>query len=394
MQTMYSLLAMPAWFTENAKWFAIGAAVLIVILALVAGFSMGWGPLTWAGACALFVVLELHFHDKNPILKIGAVEKLAPGVRDLVSTLSIAVVCIIAALAVFGIISMIVGPHGDPEDEDEKDSDLDEGEKGRVVLKRRGGKRIFAASPVLSVLVTIVNAAVLALAMESLALVVVSLTPLKTGALKNVFENTLVANNWKYIHSYAFDFLIIGVLAAFAHAGFKRGMLRGGLIVTIAFIAAIIVSFWLPFSKFAGEGAAFAFIGKGSDYFGDLIAKALPEQVSVVLGKVACGLVSCVALCIAVALVGLILRLIVSGVKRFFVFRLVDGVLSMAVMFAVGAFFCVLIMALLYILGHFEVFDASQLFGENASLSKGIFAAFDEYLKPWLEKLSESIPKG
>lgn len=49
MQTMYSLLAMPAWFTENAKWFAIGAAVLIVILALVAGFSMGWGPLTWAG---------------------------------------------------------------------------------------------------------------------------------------------------------------------------------------------------------------------------------------------------------------------------------------------------------------------------------------------------------
>lgn len=153
--------------------------------------------------------------------------------------------------------------------------------------------------------------------MASLALVVVSLTPLKTGALKNVFENTLVANNWKYIHSYAFDFLIIGVLAAFAHAGFKRGMLRGGLIVTIAFIAAIIVSFWLPFSKFAGEGAAFAFIGKGSDYFGDLIAKALPEQVSVVLGKVACGLVSCVALCIAVALLGLILPLVVSGVKRF-----------------------------------------------------------------------------
>ena len=78
---------------------------------------------------------------------------------------------------------MCIRDSGDPEDEDEKDSDLDEGEKGRVVLKRRGGKRIFAASPVLSVLVTIVNAAVLALAMASLALVVVSLTPLKTGAL-------------------------------------------------------------------------------------------------------------------------------------------------------------------------------------------------------------------
>ena len=40
---------MPAWFTENAKWFAIGAAVLIVILALVAGFSMGWGPFDMGG---------------------------------------------------------------------------------------------------------------------------------------------------------------------------------------------------------------------------------------------------------------------------------------------------------------------------------------------------------
>ncbi len=392
MQTLYSLLAMPAWFTENAKWFAIGAGVLIFILALVAGFSMGWGPLTWAGACALFIVLELYFHDKNPILKIGAVEKLAPGVRDLVSTLSIAVVCIIASLAVFGIISMIVGPRKDSDDDDEEDEESDE--KAHVVFKRRGGKRIFAASPVLSVIVTIVNVGVLALAAASLALVIFSLTPLKTGALKSIFENALVADNWKYIHSYAFDFLIIGVLAAFAHAGFKRGMLRGGLLMTIAFIAAIIVSFWLPFSKFSGEGAAFAFIGKGSDYFGDLIAKALPEEVSVVLGKITCGLVSCVVLCIAVALVGLILRLFVSGVKRFFVFRLVDGVLSMVVMLAVGAFFCALVMALLYILGHFEVFDSSQLFGENASLSKGIFAAFDEYLKPWLEKLSESIPKG
>lgn len=50
---------MPAWLTENAKWIAVGAAALIVIIAFCVGFSKGftrlsWGALIWTGACALF----------------------------------------------------------------------------------------------------------------------------------------------------------------------------------------------------------------------------------------------------------------------------------------------------------------------------------------------------
>ena len=59
MHNIYSLLAMPAWLTENAKWIAVGAAALIVIIAFCVGFSKGftrlsWGALIWTGACALF----------------------------------------------------------------------------------------------------------------------------------------------------------------------------------------------------------------------------------------------------------------------------------------------------------------------------------------------------
>ncbi len=134
----------PHGLRKTRNGFAIGAAVLIVILALVAGFSMGWGPFDMGGGLrASSSCWNSISTIKNPILKIGAVEKLAPGVRDLVSTLSIAVVCIIAALAVFGIISMIVGPHGDPEDEDEEDSDLDEGEKGARRFEAQGRKTYF-----------------------------------------------------------------------------------------------------------------------------------------------------------------------------------------------------------------------------------------------------------
>lgn len=38
---------MPAWLTENAKWIAVGAAALIVIIAFCVGFSKGFTRLSW-----------------------------------------------------------------------------------------------------------------------------------------------------------------------------------------------------------------------------------------------------------------------------------------------------------------------------------------------------------
>lgn len=41
---------MPAWLTENAKWIAVGAAALIVIIAFCVGFSKGFTRLSWGRA--------------------------------------------------------------------------------------------------------------------------------------------------------------------------------------------------------------------------------------------------------------------------------------------------------------------------------------------------------
>lgn len=56
-----------------------------------------------------------------------------------------------------------------------------------------------------------------------------------------------------------------------------------------------------------------------------------------VLGKVACGLVLCVGFCIAVAIVGLLLKLIQKAVAQVAVLRFIDGVLSTLLMMALGA---------------------------------------------------------
>ena len=356
MHNIYSLLAMPAWLTENAKWIAVGAAALIVIIAFCVGFSKGftrlsWGALIWTGACALFFVLEKKFHASNPVLKMGLMNKFDPLVRDFASTLSIALVSVLAAVAVFGLLALLARPkrkrrktvvryYEDDEDEDIDDEDYDEDEMPRRM--KNGAiveKKPCTFNRILGGIVCIFNAALAIAAAACILLVIFEVTPLKTGALKNVFDSAAVAKTWKYIHTYTLDFVMIGIVAAMGYGGYKTGVLRGfrSVFLTVGYIAAIGVAFWLPFSKFAVEKEWLSFVGKLSGYFERLILKGLPEAVAPVLGKVACGLVLCVGFCIAVAIVGLLLKLIQKAVAQVAVLRFIDGVLSTLLMMALGA---------------------------------------------------------
>lgn len=410
MHNIYSLLAMPAWLTENAKWIAVGAAALIVIIAFCVGFSKGftrlsWGALIWTGACALFFVLEKKFHASNPVLKMGLMNKFDPLVRDFASTLSIALVSVLAAVAVFGLLALLARPkrkrrktvvryYEDDGDEDIDDEDYDEDEMPRRM--KNGAiveKKPCTFNRVLGGIVCIFNAALAIAAAACILLVIFEVTPLKTGALKNVFDSAAVAKTWKYIHTYTLDFVMIGIVAAMGYGGYKTGVLRGfrSVFLTVGYIAAIGVAFWLPFSKFAVEKEWLSFVGKLSGYFERLILKGLPEAVAPVLGKVACGLVLCVGFCIAVAIVGLLLKLIQKAVAQVAVLRFIDGVLSTLLLMALGAVICALLMAVLYTLQHYGIFEGSRLFETNSSLSQGFYAAFDQYLKPVFEKISQKI---
>ena len=48
MQTLYSLMAMPAWLTENAKGIAIAAVAVVALIAFIVGAVMALRA--WAGA--------------------------------------------------------------------------------------------------------------------------------------------------------------------------------------------------------------------------------------------------------------------------------------------------------------------------------------------------------
>ena len=401
MQTLYSLMAMPAWLTENAKGIAIAAVAVVALMAFIVGAvkgftRLGWGALIWAGSCALFYALETKCHDANPLLKIGAVAKLDPGVQSFASTLSIALLSILAALAVFGVVALVFRPkkrrkaaikHID-EDEDEDIEDVEEEEE-------RGGARrgICAFNRVIGGLTAVVNAVLVLAAIACTALLIFNVTPLRYGSLQSVYENGFVEKVWDFVQKYTLDFLFVAVMAAVGYGGYRTGIIGGfrSVFLTLGYIAAVGLAFYLPFSKVAANKEWLSFIGKLSDYFGALIGKALPESVAGVLGKVACGLVLCIGFCIVVALLGLLLKLLAKAVKRVPVLRFVDGILSTIVMLALGAIICALIAALLYILEHFGVFESSSLFESSSPLMRGLYDTFDEYLRPLLEKLSSTL---
>lgn len=398
---MYSFLATPDWLTGNAKTIAIAALAVVALVAIIVGAVKGftrlnWGALVWGGACALFCLLELKFHDKNPILKMGAISGLNEGVRDFAAACSYALVSIFAALVLYGLLTLIFRPRKQKAgirkiDEDEEEEDIDEDEE--YERTENGGRSICLFNRICGAIVSLANAALVLVGIACLALVIVNVTPLRTGALQSVYESSFMEKGWSYIQKYTLDFVFIAIIAAIGYGGFRSGFIGGfrSVFLVVGYIAAIVVGFWLPFSKIAAEKEWLSFVGQLSGFLEKFIVKALPGSVAAVLGKIGCGLVLCVGLCVIVALLGLILRLIERGVRHTGVLRFVDGVLSTVVMLVLGVLVCALIVAILYILEYFGIFESSKLFDSASPLTKGLYSVFDEYLAPLFEKIKGKV---
>lgn len=369
--TMYSILALSG---NTAAIIAVAVLAVIALIAIVVGGTkgigrIGWGTLAWGIGCGLFWLLDSRLHDKNPLLKIGAVQNLAPGVQDFVASLSWALLSVLVALLLCGLFAFIAR-------KTQYASSSARGEGGKI----GGGSRVWG------MVVSLIEAMILIGGIAFILLSVFSVTPLREGVLQPVYENRLVERLWGLIHTYAIDFLFVGIVAGIAYCGWRGGFVGGfrSVFMVAGIIAALVVGFWLPFSNFAAEKEWLSVVGKFSGW----VAERLPEglgSVSATIGKVACGAVIAVALIVAVVIVGLLLGLIERGVRSVGALRFVDGILSVVVCVFLGALLCAVIAGGLYALEYFDVFEASALFGENSPLAGGLFDVFDQYLKPVLD---------
>ena len=368
--TMYSILALSG---NVATIIAVSVLAVIALIAIVVGGvkgagRIGWGTLAWGIGCGLFWLLDSRLHDKNPILKIGAVQNLAPGVQDFVASLSWALLSVLVALLLCGLFALIARRKKTPRDDEDEEE-------------------ISGGSRVCGMVVSLVETAIALAGIACILLAVFSVTPLHDGLLQPVYQSRIVESLWDFIHTYAIDFLFLGITAGIAYCGWRGGFVGGfrSVFMVAGIIAALVVGFWLPFSNFAAEKEWLSVVGKFSGW----VADRLPESfgtISAPIGKVACGAVIALTLVIVVVIVGLLLGLIERGVRSAGALRFVDGILSVVVCVFLGALLCAVITGILYALEYFDVFGASALFGEDSPLAGGLFDVFDQYLKPLLDK--------
>lgn len=400
---MYSLLnsAMDASFIP---YIVIGVLALVALIALIVGIVKGFTglnlrPLSWAIGCAAFVTLEIFFHENNFILALIPME-LEPWLYSLLSTL----IWLFAALLVRGIVSgIIVLMKGSRKknqlDKAEKISHKEKvtGEEHEVDenelysnLPVDGKKKPSALNRLFGGIFAIINVAVVLIFVAAIALVVLNVTPLRAEMLKPFFEEGFMAAVFPYVLTYTLDFILIATVVGIISKGYACGLMSGvrSIGIFLAYIAALVGSFYLPFSPFVAEGMPLAFVGNAAGLIAGLIPEAVPANISLIIGQVAVGIVLCIILCLLVKFLGWVLDKLLDVIDNVGVLRVIDGSLGAIVYSVLAVAVVAIVVVLLYALEYYGIFQSSSLFSTNSPLMGGLFDACDAYLRPALEQLT------
>ena len=386
---------------------------VILLAAFFIGFSkgarrVGWGGLIWILSGVAFFLLNTYLGEKNPLLKLLD-GKMDGSAVALIGAGSIAVVCVLVALLLCGICTLIFRPravwkkrkgdlyttdeYGIEYDDDYKDFDDYDDFRKRKVLVKKGYRTPSFFGRILGGLICMINTCAVLGVIVAAALLVVDSTSLKTGAMAAIYENKAVVWTLKYARKFALDFAIIGVVLAIAGTGRKKGFVETirGLIVFIGGFALVSVCFWLPFSKFAAEGGnkfLFTVVDRSAGFIGTLGASA---KVAEIISKIVAGLLLTLIAVLALVLVNMLLKALVRGIEGNGVLRAVDGSISAVLYVVIGIAVVAAVWAVLYALYYFGIFHAGGLFTGESGISSSLFETFDVYLQPWLEKGVESL---
>lgn len=412
---VYSLMAMPAFVTDNLTVLLIVFGALIAVIAFFAGFVKGfsrlrWGSLIWATVSLVTVYVDKKLSSDNPVLKLSSVKNLSSNVQSFLGTLFVLLVVTLATMLVFGFLALIIRPKRKkredgaryyiinelPDDRDYDDDDLEdyEVEEDEFVKASKKpsylpkGNKPNPVDRILGGLVSIANTAVVLAVIASIALLIIPVTPLADG-FADFYSQSVTEKAWEYISAYTLDVLFAGIILAMAYAGARSGFLWGlyDLVRAVKVIASLAVAVLFPLSKSKASAAI-------SGYFETLLGGKLPEaaaRFAPLIGKLCCGVVALIAALILFGLICVMLKCLARGARRG-ALRVFDGAIGTIVMLLLGVVVVVAIAAVMYLPGYFgaERFAASNFYSSDSVFAKGLFETIEEYLLPLLDKLKTS----
>ncbi len=413
MTRLHSILAIQA-ILPYLHWIAIGALALIALIGFIVGAVKGvrrvrWGAFVWAGVCALFVLLnKLLSATVSGWFAFG----LTGGTQALIGSALIAVGVALAMLIVFGVLRAIAKPKRTGSDNyyyqntygntyrelsplgEEYDDDYEDDYPQEKVQDY--GKPC-AFSRIVGGLISAVNGVVVTATILGLALLILGMTPLANGGLKDFYALGWVSFLHGFLKAYGVDFLLLGIIALYIRRGWRVGLFGGlrSILATLGRVAAVALAFYLPFSAVAFGGGVLGVVGKVSVFFGGLMEGflgALGEKVCLVIGQIITGIILVVIFLLVIWLFVWIFDRLAEVSADAGVLGFIDGVLAVIVYIALALVVCTLIGATLYLLNYYGLVGVrGGLFGANSPIMERIFVACDDYLVKWLETLAAKL---
>ncbi len=396
MNVVYSLLASNVG-KQLPTYLLIGCAV-VVALAFLVGLSKGFrkvgkGNIYWAIAGVGFIFAYKYFYKSNPLASLLK-GKMAP-FRGFAWALTLMVACILIALLLYGIMSVIFAPretwvktsrkdYGFEYEVDQMDDDFEETLRAR---HRSGKKTKYKPNffgRVGGALLCAVNTAILLAVLVGLTVLIINGTSLGKGSMKDMFTVAWVKLVRKYGLSYLFDIVTVGIVFAIAYKGFHVGLFGTftKIVKTFGVICVVALCFAIPFVKTFADVKLFSgIIDKCISLYGKVGGK-----LGSILGKLTAGAIMAIVSAIVMVLINLVLRMITEQIEDIAVARVIDGALAVVLYVVVGVAVVALIWSGLYLLDYCGIFNVNNLFGEKAVMSQEFFEIADKYLKKIADK--------
>lgn len=413
---IYSVLA-----ANNANiwgyvpWATACVCAVVLLIAFFIGLKKGgrkvsWSGVVWIVAGGGYLLAERYLAPKLPLSSLFSRWFTDGRVVAFACSFALAVGCILAALLLYGIFSLLFRPkakwrerrediftkdeYGIEYDDDRKDFDDYEAYRSRKVLVRKGHGTPTAAGRICGGVICVLNMATVLLTILAVAVFILGATRLKTGVLATMFTVPAVIKLESLATRYALDLALIGIIVCIACAGRRKGFIRTlrSLLLGVGMPALIAASFYLPFSRFATADGVKVLYGLVSRCTGAFETLGASVKVAAIIAKVLSGLILAGLSAGALWLVGFLLGRLADFVDGVGALRAIDGALSCVIYMAIGALVCAVVWAIVYVLGYYGIFTSSEAFTSQTCLSKGLLETLDVYLRPYLERFREVAP--
>ncbi len=403
MSSLQSLLA-GGIVEQLPKYSLIGSLVLIALAFIYGAWrgmrKVGWGAFYWALAAVAFIFSYRLLGAMNPYASI-LTERWA-NAAGVLWTFTLAAACVLVSLILYGLFGAIFRPcegwvknyevdeYGfEYELEDMDDNPVHPRERGRKLVMKGDGKPGILARLGGGLMSAFNMAAILAV-IAVLVVMIVGGTKLGTGAMGDIFKSKLGQDAALYTSIYALDFITIGIVVGIAYKGYKVGFIGSArtVLLTIGIIGAIGVCFAVPFlAKFAENYYVSRLIARCTG----LYSKLQPATLGNILGKLTAGGLMAVVAVAIILIVTFLLKLLENAVANTTVIRVIDGILSAVLFLALGILVCAIFWGGLYTLEYCGVFKISDVLDSRAIFAKESFAACEEFLKPFIDRILSKI---